>query len=35
MVKRNFTEKEKKVFYGIIKFPGINDNALSKIIDID
>jgi hypothetical protein len=35
MVKRNFTDKEKKVFYGIIKYPGINDNALSKIIDIN
>lgn len=35
MVKRNFTEKEKIVFYGIIKYPGINDNALSKIINVN
>ncbi len=35
MVKRNFTDKEKIVFYGIIKNPGINDNALAKIIDIN
>jgi hypothetical protein len=35
MVKRNFTEKEKIVFYGIINYPGINDNALSNIIDIN
>jgi len=35
MVKRSFTEKEKIVFYGIIKYPGINDNALGKIIDIN
>ncbi|WP_455392633.1 hypothetical protein [[Eubacterium] cellulosolvens] len=35
MVKRNFTDKEKIVFYGIIKYPGINDNALSKIIDVN
>ena len=35
MVKRNFTEKEKIVFYGIVKYPGINDNALTDIIDIN
>ena len=35
MVKRNFTDKEKIVFYGIIKYPNINDNALSKIIDVN
>jgi hypothetical protein len=35
MVKHNFTEKEKIVFYGIIKYPGINDNTLSSIIDIN
>ncbi len=35
MQKRNFTEKEKIVFYGMIKFPGLNDNTLSNIIDIN
>ena len=35
MVKRNFTEKEKIVFYGIITYPGINDNVLSDLININ
>ena len=35
MRKRDFTGKEKIVFYGMIRFPGLNDNALSKIIDIN
>lgn len=35
MPKRGFTEKEKVVFYGMIKFPNLNDNALFKKIDIN
>jgi DNA-binding Lrp family transcriptional regulator len=35
MAKRSFTEKEKIVFYGMIKYPTLNDNALSDIIDIN
>jgi hypothetical protein len=35
MPKRGFTEKEKIVFYGMIKYPNLNDNTLSKKIDIN
>jgi hypothetical protein len=35
MPKRGFTEKEKIVFYGMIKYPTLNDNILSEKIDIN
>jgi hypothetical protein len=35
MPKRGFTEKEKIVFFGMIRYPNMNDNALSMKIDIN
>jgi hypothetical protein len=35
MPKKSFTQKEKVVFYGMIKYPNLNDNVLSDIIDIN
>jgi hypothetical protein len=35
MPKRGFTEKEKIVFYGMIRYPTLNDNTLSDKIDIN